>query len=136
MLAIDRGVGNVAKLFVPAGCVVDHQEAGVQDSVLSSFGDHCSLTVSLETDKPVFGTGVSMSAVEGFRTKTFQMVFREPGVFLGLVGTGKCSVVCEHFCIGIRKQERKRADQIRQDSEKSVADQDCVADQAYSFATM
>jgi len=97
LLAIDHGISNFAELFVPVGCVIDHQEASVQDSVLSSFGDHCSLTISFKMDKPVFGARVLVSAIKGFRMKTFQMVFREPGIHIRFVGTGRSSLVCIHF---------------------------------------
>jgi len=60
--------------------------------VLSSFRDHCSLTVLLETDKPVFGRGVLVLATEGFRMKTFQMVFRELGTYIGFMSTGRSSL--------------------------------------------
>ena len=82
-MAVNRGFGNFAKLFIPAGCIINHQEASIEYLVLSGFRDRSSFTISFETDKPVFSTGIVESTVESFGLETFQETFRDQGIQVG-----------------------------------------------------
>lgn len=75
VLAINRSLGDRTELIIPTGCVIGQEETGAQDSVLSGLGNTSSIAVSLETDKPVLGTGVSVAAVERVKTDALKESF-------------------------------------------------------------
>jgi hypothetical protein len=72
VLAIDHCVVDWTKLVKPAGGAIDQEEANTVDALVASCRNTRSVAKAFETNEPVLGSSVAMTAIESLGSETLE----------------------------------------------------------------